>query len=122
MSLLRDIVAMRLGLAPSIGLMRQSRRELLAAHPSLTGFTVDAGGSVQVSLPSESTRATLSGMRLPRGAIAGIAAWATVFRAEAAFLIGPPRLPSVRRATRMMAEELEQIGFYAALEEQRTRA
>ena len=121
MSLLRDIVAARLGLAPSIGLMRQSRRELLGAHPSLTGFTVDAGGRVQVSLPSESTRATLSGMRLPRGAIAGIAAWATVFRAEAGLLVGPPRLPSVRRATRMMAEDLEQIGFYAALEEQRAR-
>lgn len=121
MSLLRDIVATRLGLAPAIGLMRQSRRELLAAHPSLTGFTVDSGGSVQVSLPSESTRATLSGMRLPRGAIAGVAAWVTVFRAEAAMLVGPPRLPSVHRATRMMADELEHIGFYAALDEQRAR-
>lgn len=121
MSLLRDIVAMRLGLAPTIGLMRYSRRGLLTAHPSLTGFTVDPGGRVEVNLPRESTRATLSGMRLPRGAIAGVAAWATVFRAEAGLLVGPPRLPSVRRATRMMAEELEGAGFYAALEEQRAR-
>lgn len=122
MSLLRDIVAARLGLAPAIGLLRQSRRELLRAHPGLTGFTVDPGGRIEVSLPRESTRATLSGIRLPRGAIEGVAAWATVFRAEAGMLAGPPRLPSVRRATRMLADELERVGFYAALDEERARA
>lgn len=121
-SLLRDIVAARLGLAPTIGLLRQSRRELLLAHPGLSGFKVGPGGGIEVSLPKESTRATLSGIRLPRGAVEGVAAWATVFRAEAGMLAGPPRLPTIRRATRMMAEELERVGFYAALEEERARA
>ncbi len=122
MSLLRDIVAARLGLAPTIGLLRHSRRELLTSHPGLTGFNVDETGQLDVKLPNESTRATLSGIRLPRGAVEGFAAWASLFRAEAAMLVGPPRLASVRRATRMMADDLERIGFYAALEEERARA
>jgi CheY-like chemotaxis protein len=122
MSLLRDIVAARLGLAPTIGLLRQSRRELAASHPGLAAFSVDAKGGIQVSLPRESTKATLSGVRLPRGAIEGVAAWSTVFRTEAGLLVGPPRLPTVRKATRMLSDELERVGFYAALEDERVRA
>ncbi len=122
MSLLRDIVAGRLGLAPTIGLLRQSRRELAGSHPGLMAFRVDPTGRIDVSLPEESSRTTLSGIRLPRGVVEGVAAWATVFRAEAGMLVGPPRLPTARRATRMMAEELERIGFYAALEDERARA
>jgi hypothetical protein len=121
-SLLRDLVAARLGLAPTIGILRQSRRELLPVHPGLAAFTVGPGGSIDVSLPKESTRATLSGIRLPRGVVEGIAAWATVFRTEAATLVGLPRLPTIRRATRMMSDDLERVGFYAALEDERVRA
>ncbi len=122
MALLRDVVEVRLGLVPTTGLLRQSRRELMASHPSLAGFSVDHGGHIDVVLPKESTRTTLSGIRLPRGTVEGVAAWATVFRSEAALLLGPPRLPSVRKATRIMADELERVGFYAALEEERVRA
>jgi hypothetical protein len=75
-----------------------------------------------VNLPKGSTKITLSGLRLPRGVVEGIAAWATVFRAEAGALVGNPRLPTIRRATRMMAEELDAIGFYAALDDERARA
>jgi len=121
-SLLRDIVAARLGLAPTIGLLRQSHRELVTAHPGLTAFSVGPSGSVEVNLPKGSTKITLSGLRLPRGVVEGIAAWATVFRAEAGALVGNPRLPTIRRATRMMAEELDGIGFYAALDDERARA
>jgi hypothetical protein len=35
-----------------------------------------------------------------------------------AALAGAPRLPTVRRATRMVADELEEIGFYQALEDE----
>lgn len=121
-SLLRDIVAARLGLAPTIGLLRQSRRELLASHPGLDAFSVGPSGGIDVSLPKESTRVTLSGMRLPRGVVEGVAAWVTVFRAEAGMLVGTPRLPTIRRATRMMSDELDRVGFYAALEDERARA
>jgi hypothetical protein len=109
-------------MVPTTGLLRQSRRELLSSHPSLAAFSVDHSGHIEVVLPKESTRTTLSGIRLPRGTVEGVAAWATVFRAEASLLLGPPRLPSVRKATRIMAEELERVGFYAALEEERVRA
>jgi hypothetical protein len=54
--------------------------------------------------------------------VEGIAAWATVFRTEAATLVGLPRLPTIRRATRMMSDDLERVGFYAALEDERVRA
>ncbi|HET7293481.1 MAG TPA: response regulator [Vicinamibacteria bacterium] len=117
MSLLREMVRERIGLVPTIGLLRQSRRELLAGHVGLKGFNVDEAGHITVRSGEESTRATLTGFRLPKGAVEGIAAWATLFRAEAALLAGSPRLPSVRRATRMLAEDLERVGFYAALEE-----
>jgi DNA-binding response OmpR family regulator len=122
LSLLRDIVAARLGLAPTIGLLRQSLRELVPSQPALAAFRVGPSGGIEVSLPKESTRATLSGIRLPRGVVEGVAAWATIFRAEAGLLVSSPRLPTIRRATRMMADELDRVGFYAALEDERARA
>lgn len=117
MSLLRELVRDRIGLVPTIGLLRQSRRELLTGHPGLKGFNVDDAGHIVVRFGDESSRATLSGFRLPKGSVEGIAAWATLFRSEAMLVAGPPRLPSVRRATRMLAEDLERVGFYGALEE-----
>ena len=78
---------------------------------------MDDAGHIVVRFGDESSRATLSGFRLPKGSVEGIAAWATLFRSEAMLVAGPPRLPSVRRATRMLAEDLERVGFYGALEE-----
>jgi DNA-binding response OmpR family regulator len=116
MSLLRDLARERIGLVPAVGLLRQSRRELVAAHAALARFEVDEGGRIRIHVDdAAAARTTLSGWRLPKGAVEAVAAWSLVFRAEVNLLAGPPRLPSVRRATRMLARELDEMGFYAAL-------
>jgi hypothetical protein len=118
MTLLRDLARERIGLVPTVGLLRQSRRELHSVHAALGSFDVEEGGRIRVRVADKgSARTTLSGWRLPKGTVEAVAAWALVFRAEVNLLAGPPRLPSVRRATRMLAQELQAMGFYAALAE-----
>lgn len=119
MSLLRDLVRERLGFLPALALLRRSQRELAGHYPALGAFEVEDDGRISVHAEDQAAaRTTLSGWRLPRGAIRAIAAWSVAFRDEAARLAGPPRLPSVKRATRMIASDLEAVGFHAALEEE----
>jgi DNA-binding response OmpR family regulator len=118
MSLLRDLARERIGFLPALALLRRSRRELSGNYPALGAFEVDDDGRIRVhSEDQAAARSTLSGWRLPRGAVRAIAAWSIEFREEAAHLAGPPRLPSVKRSTRMIAADLEAVGFYAALAE-----
>jgi CheY-like chemotaxis protein len=119
MSLLRDLARERLGFLPALALLRRSRRELAAHYPALGAFEVGDDGRILVHAEDQAAaRTTLSGWRLPRGAIRAIAAWSVAFRDQAARLAGSPRLPSVKRATRMIAADLEAVGFHAALEEE----
>jgi hypothetical protein len=119
MSLLRDLARERLGFLPALALLRRSQRELAAHYPALGAFEVGDDGRILVHAEDQAAaRTTLSGWRLPRGAIRAIAAWSVAFRDQAARLAGSPRLPSVKRATRMIAADLEAVGFHAALEEE----
>jgi DNA-binding response OmpR family regulator len=119
MSLLRDIARDRLGFLPALALLRRIRRRLERVYPALGAFEVADDGRIVVKVDDQaSARTTLTGWRLPRGAVRAVAAWALAFRDEASSLSGPPRLPTVKRVTRMIAEELESIGFYAALDEE----
>lgn len=119
MTLLRDLARERLGVLAALALLRRSQRELAGLYPALGAFEVVDDGRITVQAEDQAaTRTTLSGWRLPRGAVRAVAAWSLAFRDEAARLAGPPRLPSVKRATRMIASDLEAIGFHAALEEE----
>jgi hypothetical protein len=119
MSLLRDLARERLGSLPALALLRRSLRGLARHYPALGAFEVEADGRISVQAEDQaSARTTLSGLRLPRGAVRAVAAWAVAFRGEATRLAGASRFPSVRRATRMIAEDLETIGFYSALDEE----
>jgi hypothetical protein len=100
-----------------LALLRRSLRRLTRHYPALGAFEVGGDGRITVRAEDQGVaRTTLSGWRLPRGSVRAVAAWAAAFRDEAARLSAPARLLSVRRATRMIAEDLEAIGFYAALE------
>lgn len=119
MSLLRDLARERLGFLPALAILRRSQRQLERFYPALAAFQVGEDGRIQVRAEDQaSARTTLSGWRLPRGAVRAVAAWALAFREETTRLAGSPRLPSLKRATRMIGEDLESIGFYAALEEE----
>lgn len=119
MSLLRDLARERLGFLPALAVLRRSQRHLARFYPALEAFSIGEDGRISVRPDDQAaTRTTLSGWRLPRGAVRAVAAWALAFRDEATRLTGPPRLPSLRRATRMIASELEAMGFYAALDEE----
>jgi DNA-binding response OmpR family regulator len=123
MSLLRDLARERLGSLPALALLRRSQRRLERFYPALGAFEIGEDGHINVRVEDQaSARTTLSGWRLPRGAVRAVAAWALAFREETAQLSGPPPLPSLKRATRMIAEHLEAIGFYAAVEEEQSAA
>jgi hypothetical protein len=119
MSLLRDLARDRIGVLPALAVLRRSQRRLERFYPALGAFEVGDDGHIGVRVEDQaSARTTLTGWRLPRGAVRGVAAWALAFREETVSLTGLPRLPSLKRVTRMIADELEAIGFYAALEEE----
>jgi CheY-like chemotaxis protein len=119
MSLLRDLARERLGFLPALALLRRSHRRLAHFYPALEAFEIGDDGRVGVRVDDQAAaRTTLSGWRLPRGAVRAVAAWALAFRDEATRLAGPPRLPTLKKATRMIADDLEELGFYAALEEE----
>jgi CheY-like chemotaxis protein len=50
MSLLRDLAREKIGLVPAVGLLRQSRRELEAAHAALRCFEVEEGGRIRIRI------------------------------------------------------------------------
>jgi CheY-like chemotaxis protein len=119
MSLLRDLARDRIGVLPALAVLRRSQRRLERFYPALGAFEVADDGHIGVRVEDQaSARTTLTGWRLPRGAVRAVAAWALAFREETLSLTGLPRLPSLKRVTRMIADELEAIGFYAALEEE----
>lgn len=114
--LLRGLVAERLGTLPALALLRRELVRCSERQLALREFGVEDDGTVSLEAADDAVkRKTLSGWRLPRGAVEGVAVWAASFHAEAAQLMGAPRLPSLRECTRMRKAELEDIGFYEAL-------
>jgi CheY-like chemotaxis protein len=119
MILLSNLAQERIGTLPSLALLRRTLRRSAMRQEALHCFRVEDDSRVSIDVPDDgATKTTLSGWRLPRGVVEGVALWALAFQAEVAALAGAPRLPTVRRATRMVADELEEIGFYQALEDE----
>jgi hypothetical protein len=97
-----------LGTAATAGVLRRTQHVLVSHHPTLRLFRVGENAHVDVDLAG--------GARLPREAVDGVAAWMTAFLGEGRRLAPNVADVHVRRSTRLMADALEQVGFYRAYE------
>lgn len=98
-----------LGTRATRELLERNRRELLARHPALDVFEVSEEARVCTRLDA--------GLRLPREAVAGVAAWMVAFRAEVRKVAPDVEAVSVRAATALVADALRAAGFYAACDD-----
>ncbi len=97
-----------LGVAPTVALLKRTRRRLASRKPVLLRFQVAENGRVAPETPGPS--------HLPADAVPIVAEWAVAFLAEAAVAMPQVRSLRVRSVTRMIERELEKVGFYAAFE------
>jgi len=95
-----------LGTTATRELLARTRRDLLGRHPSLVFFEIGEDAHVAANLGA--------GLRLPRDAVAGVAAWLTTFRAEAREVAPDIEQVSVRAVTALVADALREAGFYTA--------
>jgi hypothetical protein len=98
-----------LGTTATRELLARTRRDLLGRHPSLVFFEIGEDAHVATNLGG--------GLRLPRDAVAGVAAWLTAFRAEAREVAPDIEQVSVRAVTALVADALREAGFYTACDE-----
>jgi hypothetical protein len=98
-----------LGTTATRELLARTRRDLLGRHPSLDFFEIGEDAHVAANLGS--------GLRLPRDAVAAVAAWLTAFREEARAVAPDVERVSVRALTALVADALRDIGFYTACDE-----
>jgi hypothetical protein len=87
-------------------LLVRTHAELLPTHPALAFFRIEGDAHVHVDLSR--------GPRLPREVVQGVATWMMAFLQSAR--IAAPDLDAidVRQSTHLMADALEEAGFYAA--------
>ncbi len=98
-----------LGTAATRELLLRTRRDLLGWHPTLVLFDVTDYAQVTANLGA--------GLRLPRDAVAAVAAWLTALR-EAAREVAPEiEKKSVRAVTALVSDALSDAGFYMACDE-----
>ena len=98
-----------LGTVPTRELLLRTRRDLLGRHPTLVLFDVTEYAQVTANLGS--------GLRVPRDAVAAIAAWLVALR-EAAREVAPEiEKKSVRTVTALVSDALSDAGFYTACDE-----
>jgi hypothetical protein len=86
----------------------RTHAELLPLRPALSFFRVEEDAHVQVDLSG--------GPRLPREAVAGVAAWMMAFLQAARATVPGMAEIDVRRSTHLMDDALEEAGFYADCE------
>jgi hypothetical protein len=98
-----------LGTRATLELLRQSRDELAATHPSLDLFGVAEDARVTLDLES--------GPRLTRPAVRDVAMWMAAFRKAADRVAPGASAESVRASTALMADALRAAGFYRAVED-----
>ena len=97
-----------LGTGMATDLLRRSHAGILAERPALSYFTVEDDARVNIDLSL--------GARLPKESVVAVASWMMTFL-EAAQRVAPDmEKPPVRESTRLMADALEQVGFYEACE------
>ena len=98
-----------LGTAATRELLLRTRRDLLGWHPTLVLFDVTDYAQVTANLGA--------GLRLPRDAVAAVAAWLTALR-EAAREVAPEiERKSLRKVTALVSDALSDAGFYMACDE-----
>jgi hypothetical protein len=98
-----------LGTAATRELLLRTRRDLLGRHSTLVLFDVTECAQVTANLGA--------GLRLPREAVAAVAAWLVALR-EAARDVAPEiEKKSVRTVTALVSDALSDAGFYAACDE-----
>ena len=98
-----------LGTTATRELLTRTRRDLLGRHSSLVFFEIGEDAHVATNLGG--------GLRLPRDAVAGVAAWLTAFRSEARAVAPDIEQVSVRAVTALVADALREAGFYTACDE-----
>ena len=94
-------------------LLVRTHAELLPLQPALAFFRVEEDAHVHVDLSQ--------GPRLPHEAVAGVATWMMAFVHAARSSVGDMNEIDVRQSTHLMADALEQAGFYAACEAAESR-
>ena len=98
-----------LGTAATRELLVRTRRDLVGRHPTLVFFDITEQAQVAANLGA--------GLRLPREAVAAVAAWMIALR-EAVREVAPDiEKTSVRSATALVADALRDAGFYTACDE-----
>ncbi len=98
-----------LGTTATRELLARTRRDLLGLHPSLVFFEVSEDAHVAASLGN--------GLRLPRDAVTGVAAWMTMFRGKLRDVAPEAENVSIRALTALVADALRDAGFYDACDE-----
>jgi hypothetical protein len=98
-----------LGTAATAGLLRRTHHETIASQPLLRFFAVEEKAHVRVDISQ--------GARLPRGAIAAVAQWMAAFLSQARRVVAEAGGIQVRQATALMADALDQAGFYSAYDQ-----
>jgi hypothetical protein len=99
----------RLGAELTASLLHRSQQELREAHPVLGRFKLDASAQVALELAGSA--------KLGPQAVRGVAAWMASFLAAAGREDRELGRISVREVTRLMADALQEAGFYSAHEE-----
>jgi hypothetical protein len=89
-------------------LLVRTHAELLSRHPALSFFRIEKEAHVHVDLSR--------GPRLPREAVAGVATWMMAFLQAARSTAPDMGEIDVRSSTHLMADALDEAGFYAACE------
>lgn len=97
-----------LGSVMTVALLRRAYRNVARECLVLSAFRILEDGRVVAE-------AAVAG-RVPRAAVDAAAAWIVLFLSDAAGIVEKVGTIRVRQVTRMMEADLEQIGFYAALE------
>ena len=99
----------RLGTTATRQLLARTKLDLVGRHPSLVFFEISEDAKVSANLAG--------GMRLPKDAVAAVAAWMTSFRGKAREVAPEAGSASMRALTALVADALRDAGFYAACDE-----
>lgn len=89
------------------GLLLRTHAELLPFRPALAFFRIEEDAHVHVDLTG--------GARLPPETVPGVAAWMAAFLEAARASVPDLGEVDIRQSTQLMADALEQVGFYEAL-------
>jgi len=89
------------------GLLLRTHAELLPFRPALAFFRIEEDAHVHVDLTG--------GARLPPDTVAGVAVWMAAFLDAARASVPDLGEVDIRQSTQLMADALEQVGFYEAL-------